>query len=96
MGLMAYMVSSGEAALAITAVVVVLSYFTTRLTVRVYDVCCTALFVCVCRDSKYHNCKYMPAGLKKAFQMVRDSDDVELSSREEAGQSPDGAPPNWG
>lgn len=73
-----------------------LAYVTTRLTVGVYDVCITTLFVCVMRDLELYNGKHMPESLRNACHVNCSSVDqkripagsgIELTSME--GKAPE-------
>lgn len=59
-----------------------LAYVVTRLTVGVYDVCVTTLFVCAMRDTEHYGGKYMSDGLRAACGFAPKGDQAREVSME--------------
>lgn len=68
-----------------TVFIFCLAYVTTRLTVSVYDVCITTLFVCLMRDLELSEGKYAPDGLRKECDLLthRPARTIELNRQQQ-------------
>lgn len=74
-------------------IIAALSYITTRLTVGLYDVIVTTLFVCAMRDKEHFGGKYMHYSLRKACGLTEAADDGRKSNKQTIEMHPTRAHP---
>lgn len=54
--------------------ILLLAYVVTRLTVGVYDICVTTMFVCAMRDAEHYDGRYAPEGLRFVCELAAADD----------------------